>query len=66
VNIPQLSIIISIYNVEAYLEECLNSIYALSGISNEVILVNDGSPDNSAEIIERFKKSHPDSTIISG
>jgi glycosyltransferase involved in cell wall biosynthesis len=64
VNIPQLSIIVPIYNVELYLEECLNSIYALSDISYEVILVNDGSPDNSAEIIERFKKEHPDSTTV--
>lgn len=63
-NQPELSIIVPIYNVEDYLEECLGSIYALSGIKYEVILVNDGSPDDSAKIIERFKKEYPDCTIV--
>jgi glycosyltransferase involved in cell wall biosynthesis len=61
---PQLSIIVPIYNVEQYLTDCLNSIYALHSINYEVILVNDGSPDNSSVIIELFNKKHPDKTVV--
>lgn len=59
-----LSIIVPIYNVEAYLEDCLHSIYSLSNINYEVILVNDGSPDNSAAIIERFQQQYPNNTVV--
>ena len=48
----QLSIIVPIYNVEKYLSECLESIYKISNINYEVILINDGSTDNSEEIME--------------
>lgn len=61
---PELSIIVPIYNVEKYLDDCLDSIYSLSGISFEVILVNDGSPDNSAAIMEDFLNRYPDNTVI--
>lgn len=48
------SIIIPIYNVEKFLEECLNSAINQSYTNIEVIAVNDGSPDGSGEIIEKF------------
>ena len=50
-----LSIIIPVYNVERYIEECLNSI--ISQITNykyEVILVDDGSKDNTANLIKPY------------
>lgn len=46
-----LSIIIPVYNVEAYIEECINSITAQLDSRIEVIIVNDGTPDNSMQII---------------
>lgn len=53
-----ISIIIPIYNVEKYLEKCLDTIYEIKGINTEIILVNDGSTDKSLKIInvyyERF------------
>ena len=49
-----ISIIVPIYNVEAYLEECLDSIQSQTYNNIEVILVNDGSTDASKEICERF------------
>lgn len=58
-----LSIIVPIYNVEKYLEECLESIYKLN-IKKEVILVNDESPDNCHLIIEKYKKLYLNETII--
>lgn len=48
------SIVIPVYNVEAYIEKCLRSILQQSYINLEIIVVNDGSPDNSEEIIERL------------
>ena len=49
-----ISIIVPIYNVEKYLEECLESILNQTYTNIEVILVNDGSTDKSKEICERF------------
>jgi len=63
-NNIQLSIIVPIYNVEEYLDECLTSIYALEDMTYEVILVNDGSPDNCSAIIERFNQQYPSNTVV--
>ena len=49
-----ISVIVPVYNVEKYLEECLESIQNQTYKDIEVILVNDGSPDGSKEICERF------------
>ena len=54
----ELSIIVPVYNVEQYLEECLVSIYAVENIKKEVILVNDGSTDSSLEILRRYKEQY--------
>ena len=45
----KLSIIIPVYNVEKYLEKCLNSLCGLK-IENEIIIINDGTKDSSLEI----------------
>ena len=49
-----ISIIVPVYNVEEYLEECLESIQNQTFTDIEVILVNDESTDGSKEICERF------------
>ena len=49
-----ISVIVPVYNVEEYLEECLESIKQQTFTDIEVILVNDGSTDGSREICERF------------
>lgn len=52
-----LSIVIPIYNVEKYLEECVNSVLKFSGIDHELILIDDGSTDDSLKIInENYSK----------
>ena len=53
---PKLTIIVPIYNVEAYLSRCLDSILAQEYTDFELILINDGSPDNCAEIMEAYAK----------
>ena len=49
-----ISVIVPVYNVERYLEECLNSIQHQSYTDIEVILVNDGSIDHSKTICEQY------------
>ena len=59
----KLSIIIPVYNVEKYLEKCLGSLCNL-GIENEIIIINDGTPDTSLEVAERFKQAHGNENIV--
>ena len=54
-----ISIIVPVYNVENYLEECLDSIKNQTYTDIEVILVNDGSTDNSQVICERYCQQDP-------
>ncbi|MDU6561736.1 MAG: glycosyltransferase family 2 protein, partial [Streptococcus sp.] len=49
-NKEVVSIVIPIYNVEAYLKQCLETIVNQTYPNLEIILVNDGSPDKSEEI----------------
>lgn len=50
----QLSCIVPIYNVEMYLEECLESLLKVSAVNMEIILVDDGSTDLSGDIADRY------------
>ncbi len=53
-----LSVIIPIYNVEKYLEGCLDSISKAVIEDMEIILINDGSTDKSADIAQAFVQNH--------
>ena len=55
-----LSVIIPIYNVEAYLKECVDSVLAQTYPDIEIILVDDGTPDRSGEIADEYQRAHPD------
>ena len=50
----KISIIIPVYNAEKYLEECIRSAIEQSYRDIEVIAVDDGSTDNSLEILEKY------------
>ena len=52
---PVISIIVPVYNTGLYLEECLNSIHNQTFKDYEVICVDDGSSDNSYEILNKYK-----------
>ena len=51
---PLISVIVPIYQVEAYLEECLDSILNQTYCNLEIILIDDGSPDRCGEICDRY------------
>lgn len=51
---PLLSIIVPIYNVEQYLERCIESIINQTYKNLEIILVDDGSKDNSGTIADTY------------
>lgn len=60
----KLSIIVPCYNVEDYVEECLNSLVSLDLNEIEVICVNDGSTDSTLEKIKKFELIFPNFKII--
>ena len=57
---PKVSIIIPVYNVEKYISKCLDSLVNQTLKEIEIIVVNDGSPDNSQKIIDKYVKKYPD------
>lgn len=50
----QFSIIIPVYNVEEYLDECIKSVLSQTFCNFEVLLINDGSTDNSGMICDKY------------
>ena len=53
-NKIKISVIIPVYNVEKYLEDCLNSIINNSFKEIEIICINNGSTDNSLDVLKRY------------
>lgn len=60
---PKVSVIVPVYNVEKYIDKCLDSLVNQTLKDIEIIVVNDGSPDNSQSIIDKYAKKY--STIHS-
>jgi len=54
INVPLISIIIPVYNVEPYLRKCVDSVLAQTYANFEIILVNDGSSDNCGKICDEY------------
>lgn len=55
-----LSIVVPIYNVEKYLEECLDSLVIQDLDLFEILCINDGSTDKSFEILKKYQLKYPD------
>lgn len=60
----KVSIIIPVFNTEIHLEKCLNSVLNQTLKDIEIICINDGSTDNSLEILEKFAKNDKRIKII--
>ncbi len=60
---PEISIIVPVYQVEKYLNECIDSILAQTFTDFELILVDDGSPDNCPALCDAAAKGQPRAVI---
>lgn len=58
-NAPLVSILVPIYRVEQYIERCARSLFEQSYENLEFVFVDDCSPDNSVQILERIIKDYP-------
>lgn len=58
------SVVVPVYNVEAYLEKCIDSIIHQDYENVEIILVDDGSTDRSGEICDRYSQQYNNVTTI--
>ena len=56
----KVSVIVPVYNVEKFIDKCLNSLVNQTLKEIEIIVVNDGSPDNSQKVIDEYVKKYPD------
>lgn len=58
------SIVVPVYNVENYLKKCVDSLRKQTYTNLEIILVNDGSPDNSPAMCDAYSKEDPRIRVI--
>ncbi|HWT75769.1 MAG TPA: glycosyltransferase [Mobilitalea sp.] len=63
-NTPALSIIIPVYNLETYIRQCLESLAGYEGLSLEILLIDDGSTDNSPLICDEYAAEYPFIQVI--
>lgn len=61
---PLISIVVPIYNVEEYIHECIESLLAQTYTNLDIILVNDGTPDSSMELVKDLTDADDRITII--
>lgn len=61
---PEVSIIVPVYNVEKYLRECIDSILNQTYKDFELILVNDGSQDKSGEICNEYQSKYKNIIVV--
>lgn len=59
----KISVIVPVYNMSKYLNKCLDSLVNQTFKDYEIIIINDGSTDNSLDIIKEYKNRYPDLII---
>jgi CDP-glycerol glycerophosphotransferase len=62
--VPRVSVVVPVYNVEEFLETCLDSLAAQTFEDFEAILVDDGSTDRSGEIAQRYAERDPRFRVV--
>lgn len=63
-NLPLISVVVPVYNVEPYIDRCINSITSQTYTNLEIILVDDGSTDNSGKKCDQYSKEDTRITVI--
>lgn len=61
---PKVSVLVPVYNVAKFLEQCLDSLAKQTLTDIEIICINDGSTDNSLEILQAYAAKYPTFNII--
>ncbi len=61
---PLVSVIVPVYGVEAYIEQCARSILGQTYPALECIFVNDGTPDRSMDILAEVVKDFPARNVV--
>lgn len=59
----KVSVIVPVYNVEKYIDRCIKSLINQSFKDYEIVIVNDGSRDNSQKIIDKYVKKYPEKIV---
>lgn len=62
---PKVSVVIPVYNVEEYLRECLDSVFNQTLRDIEIICINDGSTDNSSQVLAEYQSKETRLRVIS-
>ena len=51
---PLISVVLPIYNIESYLDRCMKAVLNQTYSNPEILMVDDGSPDNCPQICDRY------------
>lgn len=62
-NNPLISVIVPAYNIENYVSDCLSSILSQNYKNIEIVIINDGSTDNTGKIIEKYKEEYQNKIV---
>lgn len=60
----KLTVIVPAYNVEKYIEQCLNSLVNQSYKFLEILVINDGSTDSTKELVEKYEKKYKNLKLL--
>ncbi len=63
-DIPDVTVVVPVYNSEAWLDDCLSSVLAQTNVELEVVCVDDGSTDNSLRLLERYARGEPRVRVV--
>ena len=61
---PKLSVIVSVYNTEKYIEKCLDSLLNQTYKNIEIVVINDCSTDNSLRILKKYAKKYDNIKLL--
>lgn len=61
---PKVSVIVPVYNVEKYIRKCLETLMEQTMQEIEIIIVNDGTKDNSMNIVREFVEKYPEKIVV--
>ena len=61
---PEVTIVIPVYNSEKYIGRCIDSILNQTFQDFELLIINDGSKDNSQEVVEEYKSRYPNKITL--